>query len=77
MKVGIRTPSLRKRVSARTSVSRYVRHSAGVKMPKGYGFITDPDKYIYNKIYNKTTFGFEKLFIGAIAFIIIAIIASL
>jgi len=48
MKVGIRTPSLKKRISARTSVPRYVRHSAGVKMPKGYGFITNPDKYVYN-----------------------------
>ena len=77
MKIGIRTPSLSKRVSARTSVSRYVRHSAGVKMPKGYGFITDPDKYVYNKIYNKTTFGFDKIFYPVIAFIVAVIIASL
>lgn len=77
MKVGIRTPLLKKRISARTSVPRYVRHSAGVKMPKGWGFISDSDKYIYNKIYNKTTFGLDKLFYPVVAFVVAVIIACL
>lgn len=57
MKFGFRTPSLKKRISARTSVKRYVRHSLGVKAPKGMGMITNPKKAAYNKVYNKTTTG--------------------
>lgn len=57
MKYGFRTPSLKKRISARTSVKRYVRHSLGVKAPKGMGMITNPKKAAYNKVYNKTTTG--------------------
>ncbi len=61
MKFGIRTPSLKRRFAARTSVKRYVRHSLGIKMPRGYGFITNPKRALYNKIYNKTSFSFDKL----------------
>lgn len=61
MKFGLRVPSLKKRISARTSLKRYVRHSLGVKMPRGAGFITNPKKALYNKIYNKTSFGIEGL----------------
>lgn len=57
MKFGLRTPSLKKRISAKTSVKRYVRHSMGLKMPKGTGIFTNPKKAVYNKVYNKTTFG--------------------
>jgi len=34
MKFGIRTPSLKKRIAARTSVKRMIRHNLGVKAPK-------------------------------------------
>ncbi|KXZ39903.1 hypothetical protein SAMN05661008_00875 [Alkalithermobacter thermoalcaliphilus JW-YL-7 = DSM 7308] len=61
MKFGIRTPSLKKRLSARTSVKRQIVHRAGLKMPRGYGWITNPKRYMYNKIYNKTTFDLFKL----------------
>lgn len=57
MKFGFRQPSLKKRIAARTSLKRYVRHSLGLKAPKGYGWITNPKKAAYNKIYNKTTKG--------------------
>lgn len=43
-------------ISARTSPKRFVRHNLGLKAPKGYGWITNPKKAAYNKIYNKTTF---------------------
>lgn len=56
MKVGMRTPSLRKSIAARTSVARYVRHNLGIKAPRGYGWLTDPKKAPYNRIYNRTTF---------------------
>ncbi len=61
MKFGIRTPSLKRRFAARTSIKRYVRHSLGIKMPRGYGFITNPKRAVYNKIYNKTSFSLDKL----------------
>jgi hypothetical protein len=57
MKFGIRTPSLRKRIAARTSVKRYVRHSLGFKAPRGWGWLTNPKRAAYNRIYNRTTVG--------------------
>lgn len=62
MKFGLRVPSLKKRFAARTSWKRVARHSLGLKAPKGYGFITHPKKFSYNKIYNKTSFGIGSLF---------------
>lgn len=57
MKFCFRIPSLKKRVAARTSVKRYIRHSMGFKAPRGWGFLTNPKKAIYNRIYNQATFG--------------------
>jgi len=56
MKFGFIKPSLRKRISARTSIKRQVVHRAGIKMPRGYGWIRNPKKYAYNKVYNRTSF---------------------
>jgi hypothetical protein len=61
MKFGIRKPSLKKRISARTSIKRQIVHRAGLKMPKGYGWLRNPKKYAYNKVYQKTTFDIFKL----------------
>jgi len=61
MKFGIRIPSLKKRISARTSIKRQIVHRAGLKMPKGYGWVSNPEKYLYNKVYNKTSFDIFKL----------------
>lgn len=61
MKFGMRKPSLRKRISARTSIKRQIVHRAGLKMPRGYGWLRDPKKYAYNKVYNRTTFDIFKL----------------
>ncbi|HEY8363267.1 MAG TPA: hypothetical protein VIK77_10365 [Tissierellaceae bacterium] len=61
MKIGLRKPSLKRRISARTSIKRQIVHRAGLKMPRGYGWIRDPKKYVYNKIYNRTTFDVFKL----------------
>ena len=57
MKFGIRKPSIKKRVAARTSVKRAIRHRAGVKAPKGAGWVTNPKKAAYNRVYNRTTKG--------------------
>lgn len=56
MKFGFRKPSLRKRILARTSIKRQAVHLAGIKMPRGYGWIRNPKKYAYNKVYNRTSF---------------------
>lgn len=61
MKFGIRQPSLRKSFAARTSVKRYVRHSIGLKAPRGYGWLTSPKRAAYNRVYNRTTVSFWSL----------------
>jgi hypothetical protein len=58
MKFGIRRPSIRKSISARTSPARFVRHSLGVKAPRGWGWVTNPRKAAYNRVYNRTTISF-------------------
>ena len=65
MKFGFRVPSLKKRISARLSLKRYIRHNMGLKMPRGTGIISNPKKAIYNKVYRKTTFGAEDVFHSA------------
>lgn len=57
MKFGFRKPSLKKRISARTSPKRFVRHSLKIKAPKGAGWFTDPKKAAYNRVYNRTSRG--------------------
>ena len=57
MKFGLRIPSITKRIAARTSVKRIVQNQLGLKAPRGYGWITNPKKFVYNKVYNKTTVG--------------------
>ena len=61
MKFGIRTPSLKKRISARTSIKRQIVHRAGIKMPRGYGILRNPKKAVYNKVYNRTSFDIFKM----------------
>ena len=57
MKFGFRIPSFRKRFAARTSVKRAIRHSLGIKAPRGWGWITNPKRAAYNRVYNRTTTG--------------------
>jgi len=56
MKFGPRVPSLRKRIAARTSPARFIRHSLGRKAPRGWGWMTNPKRALYNRIYSRTTF---------------------
>lgn len=57
MKLGLRIPSIQKRIAARTSLKRVVRHSLGLKAPRGWGWFTNTKKAAYNRVYNRTTFG--------------------
>lgn len=54
-------PSLKRRIAARTSWKRYVRHSMGLKAPRGMGILTNPKKALYNKVYNKTSVSVDDL----------------
>lgn len=60
MKFGFRTPSLKKSISARTT-GRAKRAVKKALIPgygkKGMGWIKNPKKAAYNKVYNKTSFG--------------------
>lgn len=58
MKVGMRTPSLKKSFKARTTgkVKRQMKKSVNpLYGKKGMGLVDNPKKAVYNKVYNKTT----------------------
>lgn len=58
MKIGFRTPSLKKSFKSRTT-SKLKRQLKSAIDPtygkKGIGWFKNPKKALYNKIYNKTT----------------------
>ena len=56
MGIGPRMPCQCRRVAARTSWKRYVRHSLGLKAPRGMGWITNPRRAAYNRAYYRLTF---------------------
>lgn len=65
MKFGIRKPNFKKRVKARTTgkVKRKVKSSINPFYgKKGMGWVRNPKRALYNKIYNKTTIKFDDLF---------------
>ena len=57
VRIGFRIPSLKKRLSARTSLKRAVRQRLGLKAPRGWGWVTNPKRADYNRVYNRTTRG--------------------
>ena len=65
MKFGMRTPSLKKSVKARTT-GKLKRSIKKALIPgygkKGMGWIKNPKKAAYNKIYHKTSFSLFDLF---------------
>jgi hypothetical protein len=61
MKFGIRKPSFKKSIAARTSIKRMVKNSLGLRAPKGYGWLTHPKKAAYNRVYSRTSISFVGL----------------
>ena len=60
MKYGVRKPSVKKSISARTTgkVKRQVKRSVNpLYGKKGMGVVNDPKKAAYNAVYNRTTTG--------------------
>lgn len=60
MKVGVRKPSIKRSIKARTT-GRIKREAKKAVNPfygkKGIGWVKDPEKALYNKVYHKTTVG--------------------
>ena len=65
MKFGMRKPSLKKSMKARTT-GKLKRKVKGTINPfygkKGMGWVRDPKRAMYNKVYRKTTFSIFDLF---------------
>jgi hypothetical protein len=65
MKLGMRKPSLKKSIKARTT-GKAKRALKKAVIPgygkKGTGWLKDPKKAAYNKVYRKTTFSIFDLF---------------
>lgn len=65
MRFGMRKPSLKKSLAARTT-GKAKRAVKKALIPdygqKGMGWLRDPKKAAYNKVYRKTTFGLKDLF---------------
>lgn len=65
MKFGMRKPSLKRSIKARTT-SKAKRKIKKALNPgygkKGTGWIKNPKKAAYNKVYRKTTFSFFDIF---------------
>ena len=65
MKFGMRTPSLKKSIKARTT-GKAKRAIKKAVIPgygkKGMGWIKNPKKAAYNKVYKKTSFSIMDLF---------------
>lgn len=77
MKCGMRTPNINKRISARTTgkIKRTVNKAVNPLYGKrGIGFINDPSKAVYNKVYNKTTISVDKIIDGIFGAILMLII---
>ena len=61
MKFGIRKPSLKKSLAARGSLKRAVKNSLGLRAPKGFGWLTNPKKAAYNRVYNRTSISWGQI----------------
>lgn len=65
MRFGLRTPSPRKSITARTK-GRVTRAVKKALIPgygkKGMGWVANPKKALYNKVYRKMTFSLFDLF---------------
>lgn len=77
MKVGMRTPNLNKSLKARTTgkAKRQIKKAINPAYgKKGMGWVNDPKRAAYNKVYNKTTFSFidsNLIVLGIVIFVIV------
>lgn len=65
MKIGFRTPNLKKSFKARTTgkLKRKIKKSINPFYgKKGTGFIKNPKRSVKNAVYHRTTFGLSDIF---------------
>ena len=65
MKIGMRKPSIKKSISARTTgrLKRNVKRSINpLYGKKGMGFVKNPSRSVKNAVYKRTTFSLWDLF---------------
>lgn len=65
MKIGMRKPSIKRSIKARTTGKAKRRLKSAIDPTygkKGVGWVKNPKKAAYNKVYKKTTFSFWDLF---------------
>lgn len=65
MKIGVRKPNIKNSIKARTTgkAKRLIKKSVNpLYGKKGMGFVNNPKKAVYNKIYHKTTFSATSVF---------------
>ena len=77
MKYGMRTPNINKRISARTTgkITRTMNKAVNpLYGKKGMGFINDPSKAVYNKVYNKTTTSVDNIIVGIFGAILMLVV---
>jgi len=74
MKFGFRKPSLKKRIAARTSIKRVIRHQLGLKAPRGWGWITNPKKAAYNRVYQRTSRGCMVSLLVMLSFLVMRVL---
>ena len=77
MKYGMRTPNINKRISARTTgkIKRTVNKAVNpLYGKKGMGFINNPSKAVYNKVYNKTTISVDNIIDGIFGTILMLVV---
>ena len=77
MKYGMRTPNINKRISARTTgkITRTMNKAVNpLYGKKGMGFINNPSKAIYNKVYNKTTISVDNIIDGIFGTILMLVV---
>lgn len=64
MKIGFRKPSTKKSIRARTTgrAKRKLKSSINPMYgKKGVGWVKNPKKAAYNKVYNKTSWGLKEI----------------
>ena len=77
MKYGMRTPNINKRISARTTgkITRTMHKAVNpLYGKKGMGFINNPSKAVYNKVYNKTTTSIDNIIDGTFGTILMLVV---
>ena len=65
MKFGMRKPSFKKSLKAKTTgnIKRKTKKAVNpLYGKKGVGIVKNPKKSVYNKVYNKTTFSLKDIF---------------